>query len=74
MKKYYRGVRRNCLLRHVVEGKTEERIEATGRGGRRRRKQLLDNLKEETGYWKLEEEALEGLLWRIRFAEAADLS
>jgi hypothetical protein len=34
------SLRRNCLLKHVVEGKTEGRIEVTGRRGRRR-KQLL---------------------------------
>jgi hypothetical protein len=34
---------RNCLLKHVTEGKMEERIEVTGRRGRRR-KQLLDDL------------------------------
>jgi hypothetical protein len=27
--------RRNCLLKHVIEGKIEERIEVTGRRGRR---------------------------------------
>jgi hypothetical protein len=26
---------RNCLLKHVIEGKTEGRIDVTGRGGRR---------------------------------------
>jgi hypothetical protein len=36
---------RNCLLKHVIEGKLEGRIEMTGRRGRRR-KQLLDDLKE----------------------------
>jgi hypothetical protein len=43
-------LRRNCLLKHVNEGKTEGRIEVTGRRGRRR-KQLLDDLKgkEDTG-------------------------
>jgi hypothetical protein len=35
----------NCLLTHAVEGKIEGRIEVTGRRGRRR-KQLLDDLKE----------------------------
>jgi hypothetical protein len=36
----------NCLLKHVVEEKTEGRIEVTGkRRRRRRRKQLLDDLK-----------------------------
>ena len=34
------------------------------RGGRR--KQLLNDLKEKTGYWKLNEEALDRTLWRNR--------
>jgi hypothetical protein len=29
-------LRRNCLLKHVIEGKLEGRIEMTGRRGRRR--------------------------------------
>jgi hypothetical protein len=37
-------LRRNCLLKRVIEGKLERRIEIIGRRGRRR-KQLLDNLK-----------------------------
>jgi hypothetical protein len=45
-------LRRNCLLKHVIEGKIEERIEVTGRRGSRR-KQLLDDLKKNRGYWKL---------------------
>jgi hypothetical protein len=36
-------LRRNCLLKHDVEGKIEGRIEVTGRRGTRR-KQLLDDL------------------------------
>jgi hypothetical protein len=43
---------RNCLLKHVTEGKVEGNIEVTGRQGRRR-KQLLHNLRENIGYWKL---------------------
>jgi hypothetical protein len=50
----------------VIEGKLEERIEMTGRRGKRR-KQLLDDLKEKTRYWKLKEEALDRTLWRTRF-------
>jgi hypothetical protein len=50
----------------VIEGKLEGRIEMTGRRGRRR-KQLLDDLKEKRGYWKLKEEALDHTLWRTRF-------
>ena len=32
-----------------------------------RRKQLLDELKETRGYWKLKEKALNCFLWRTRF-------
>jgi len=38
----------------------------TGRAGRRC-KQLLDDLKEKTGYWKLIGEALARAVWRSRF-------
>jgi hypothetical protein len=33
----------------------------------RRRKQLVDDLKEKRRYWKLKEEALDRTLWRTRF-------
>jgi hypothetical protein len=33
----------------------------------RRRKQLLDYLKEKERCWKLKEEALDRTVWRIRF-------
>jgi len=36
----------------------------------RRRKQLLDDLKEMRGYWKLEEEALDRTLWRIDYVRS----
>jgi len=36
---------RNCLLKHVIEGKIKGRIDVTGRRGRRR-EQLLDYLEE----------------------------
>jgi hypothetical protein len=45
-------LRRNCLLKHVIEGKLEGRIQKMGRGGRRC-KQLLVDLKERKGYWKI---------------------
>jgi hypothetical protein len=35
-------LRRNCLLKHVLEGKIEGRIEVTGRRGRCKR--LLDDI------------------------------
>jgi hypothetical protein len=50
--------RRNCLLKYVIEGRLEGRIKMTGRRGRRR-KQLLDDLKEKRRYCKLKEEALD---------------
>jgi hypothetical protein len=42
-------LRRNCLLRQVIEGKIKGGIEVTGRGGRRGRK-LLDDLNEMRRY------------------------
>jgi hypothetical protein len=39
---------RNCPVKHIIEG---GRIDMTGSQGRRH-KQLLDDLKEEKGYWK----------------------
>jgi hypothetical protein len=41
----------------------------TGRRGRRRRK-LLDNLKERRGYSHLKEEALQRAMWRARFGRS----
>ena len=57
---------RNCLLQRVIEGKIKEWIEVTGRRGRRRKK-LLDDLKERRGYSHLKEEALDRTMWRARF-------
>ena len=59
-------MRRNRLLKRVIEGKIQGRIEETGRLGRRC-KQLLYDLKEKRGYWKLKKEALDRILWRTRF-------
>jgi hypothetical protein len=42
-------LRRNCLLQWVIEGKIQGGIEVTGRQGRRRRR-LLEYLKEMIGY------------------------
>jgi hypothetical protein len=50
----------------VIDGKLEGRREMTGRRGTRR-KQLLDDLKEKRGYWKLKEEALDRSQWKSRF-------
>jgi hypothetical protein len=48
------------------EGKLEGKIEMTGRRGRRR-KQLLEDPKENRRYWRLKEEAPDHTLWRTRF-------
>ena len=57
---------RNCFLRQVIEGKIKGGIEVTGRRGRRRRK-LLDDLKERRGHSHLKKEALDRIIWRARF-------
>jgi hypothetical protein len=59
-------LRRNCLLQSVIEREMKRGIEVTGRQGRRRRK-LLDDLKERRGYAHLKEEALDRTMWRARF-------
>ena len=59
-------LRRNCLLQPVIEGKIKGQIEVTRRRGRRRKK-LLDGLKERRGYCQLKEEALDRTMWRNRF-------
>jgi hypothetical protein len=59
-------VRSNCLLKHVIERKIEERTEVVGRRETRRKQQLDDN-KEMKGYWKLKEEPLDRTLRGTRF-------
>jgi hypothetical protein len=59
-------LRRNCLLKHVIKGEVEGRIEVVRRRGRRR-KQLMVDLRERRGCWKLKEEALDRTAWRTRF-------
>ena len=61
-------LRRNCLLKHVTEGKIEGRIEVTERR-RKRRKQLLAEIKEKergsTGPQSVQE-SLSKKLWTCR--------
>jgi hypothetical protein len=61
-------LRRNCFLKHVIEGKLDGRIEMPVRRGRRR-KQLLVDVKENRRYWKLKEEVLDCNLRRTRFGK-----
>ena len=66
-------LRRNCLQNHVTDGNIEGRIEVTWRRGKRR-KQLLNDIKEKRGYWKMKEEGLGRTLWRTRFGTGLDPS
>ena len=59
-------LRINCLIRQVIEGKIKGEMEVTRRRGRRRKK-LLDDLREGRGYSHLKEEALNCTVWRNRF-------
>ena len=59
-------LRRNCFLQQVIEGKIKGQIEVTRRRGRRRKK-LLDDLKDRRGYCQLKEEALDRTMWRNCF-------
>ena len=59
-------LRRNCDLQWVIEEKIKRGIEMTGRRGRKRRR-LLDDLKERRGYSNLKEKALDRAMWRARF-------
>jgi hypothetical protein len=59
-------LRRYCLLQQVIEGKIKGRIEVTGRRGRRRRR-LLDDLKERREYSHLKEEAIDRSMWTASF-------
>ena len=59
-------LRRTCLLKQVVEGKIKGEIEVRRSQGRRRKK-LLDDLKDRRGYSHLKEEALDRNMWRDSF-------
>ena len=59
-------LRRNCFLKQVIEGKIKGEMAVARRRGRRRKK-LLDDLKDRRGYSHLKEEALDGTMWRNHF-------
>ena len=61
-------LRRNCLLKQVIEGKIKGNMEVA-----RRHKKLLDDLKDRRGYSHLKE-ALDRNMWRHLLEEALDLS
>ena len=53
------------FLKQVIEGKMKGVMEVTRRQGRRRKK-LLDDLKDRRGYCHLKEEAVDRNMWRDR--------
>jgi hypothetical protein len=57
---------RNCLLKQVIEGKIKVDMEMTRRQGKRRKK-LLDDLKNMRGYSHLRKEALDRTMRRNHF-------
>jgi len=59
-------LRRNYLLKQVIEGKIKAEMEVARRRGRRRKK-LLHDFKDRRGYSHLKEEALHRTIWRRRF-------
>jgi hypothetical protein len=65
-------VRRNCLLQQVIEGKIKGGIRVKGKRGRKRRN-LLEDLKERRRYSHLKEKALDREMWRARFGRGLDL-
>jgi len=59
-------LRRNSLLKQVIEGRIKGETEVARRRGIRRKK-LLDDLKDRKGYSHLKEEAIDHTMWRHRF-------
>jgi hypothetical protein len=62
-------LRRNCLLKHIVKGKTDSK----GRG-ERRRKLLLNDLNEKRRYGNFKEETLNCHWEKFSFEEFMDIS
>ena len=62
----YQAPLRKINYVYTVEGKIKGQIEVKRRRGRRRKK-LLDDLKDRRGYCQLKEEALDRNMWRNRF-------
>ena len=63
---YMSFIRRNCLVKQIIEVKIKGQIEVTRRRGSRYKK-LLDDLKDRRGYCQLKEEAVDRTMWMNRF-------
>jgi hypothetical protein len=66
-------LRRNCLLHWGIGGKMKGGMEVTGRRGRRR-KELLDDLRESRGYSYLKEDALDRTSGELALEQVLGLS
>jgi hypothetical protein len=61
---------RNCILQQIIKGTIKGGIDMTERRGRRRRK-LMDDLKERRGYSHLKEKALDRTMYTARFGRGS---
>jgi hypothetical protein len=59
-------LRRNCLLKQVIQRKIKGTIEVTGRR-RRRTMQPLDDLNDTRGYWNLKQKSPDRTQWGTSF-------
>jgi hypothetical protein len=66
-------LRRDCLLKHVIEGKIEERLEVVGRR-RRKLKELLDDVTEREDTGKRKRTHSIAICGELALEEAMDLS
>jgi len=66
-------LRRKCLLKDVIKGQMEGKLEVRGRRGRRS-KQLLVDLRETERSWKLKEKTLDCLGGELALQDVMDLS
>jgi hypothetical protein len=57
------NLRRNCLLKQVVE----ETIKGVARRRGRRRRKLVDDVKDRRGYSYFKGKTLDRTMWRVRF-------
>jgi len=55
-------LRKNCLLKHVTEGKIAE-----GEAGVGRCNQILDGFKQTRRYWKIKQKPLDGIFLETRY-------
>jgi len=59
-------------FQYVIQINIERRMGVTG-GRRRRHKELLNDLKEGRGHWKVKEATLDHTVWRICFGRVYEL-